>query len=80
MPTGVKYDLMAGSFMDGWNDVIIGIMNKKARKSFVCRGCDKISICGYCPAFFALETGEEDVISEYACILGEQREKILADE
>ena len=35
--------------------------------NFKCRGCEKIALCGYCPAFFELETGREDRHSDYLC-------------
>lgn len=68
-----QYDLLAGSFTTGWYEVIPRIRREKVRKDFVCRQCEKIALCGYCPAFFELENDAETVPSRYLCALGESR-------
>jgi MoaA/NifB/PqqE/SkfB family radical SAM enzyme len=77
MPTGLSYNLAGGSFREGWDNVINGIMNKKAGDSFRCNGCEKMALCSYCPAFFYAENGAEDIKSDYLCEIGGLRyEKI----
>lgn len=46
---------------------------KKTDPSNYCVGCDKIALCGYCPAFFLLENGDENRASEYLCSSGMER-------
>jgi len=70
MTHDIKYDISTASFMTGWNNIIQRIRDRKAGAAFVCRGCEKINFCGYCPAFFRLENGLEDVRSEYLCQSG----------
>lgn len=67
-----EYDLQHGTFQDGWSGVIPAILNPK-NKNNSCAGCEKIALCGYCPAFFLLEKGEATIPSEYICKMGEYR-------
>jgi hypothetical protein len=55
------------------------IKERKAGPDFPCRGCAKINLCGYCPAFFSLENGAEDVHSEYLCRMGDLRYQRIKD-
>ncbi len=69
----IGYDLSEIGFFEAWKDLIARLKEKKAGPDFPCRGCAKINLCGYCPAFFRLENGAEDVHSEYICRLGDLR-------
>ena len=73
MPAGIKYSLLTGSFADGWNKVINDIINRKAGAFYKCNDCEKMALCGFCPAFFRLETGSEDIRSDYLCAMGRSR-------
>jgi len=73
MAKGIGYDLSKGSFRQGWPIITSDVGNKRPGKSFQCNTCCKVHLCSYCPAFFAMETGAEDVKSEYLCAIGEQR-------
>jgi radical SAM protein with 4Fe4S-binding SPASM domain len=74
MTTNISYNMRDSGFLDGWNDSISAISHKKTRGDLNnCNQCEKIHLCGYCPAFFALENGEEHVRSEYICSLGSER-------
>jgi radical SAM protein with 4Fe4S-binding SPASM domain len=68
-----QYDLRSGSFHAGWHEVIPEIREKKADAASACSQCDKRMLCGYCPPFFKLEKGAEDVCSEYLCAIGQYR-------
>jgi len=77
MINNITYNLAQGSFLTGWNETIYKIRDKKAGKMFLCNKCEKILFCGGCPSLFALESGREDVRSEYICTMGNLRfEKI----
>lgn len=71
-----EFDLRKGSFAEGWHTVIAAIRDRKNTID-ACRNCGRISLCGYCPAFFRLEKGDETVRSEYLCELGEHRQKAI---
>lgn len=73
-----SYDLRTGDFEKGWRDVIPSIHEKRPSEGYPCRTCERSSLCGYCPAFFALETGSEQVCSRYLCETGEERFNRLA--
>lgn len=77
MINNITYNLTQGSFLTGWNEAISKIRDKKAGKIFHCNKCEKILFCNGCPSLFALESGQEDVRSEYICKMGNLRfEKI----
>lgn len=77
MVSNISYDLLQGSFASGWSDVIPQITEMKASSTFACNHCKKKVLCGYCPAFFALENGAEDICSEYLCSIGQFRFQAL---
>lgn len=80
MTLDVQYDLSNGSFQQGWAEIASRLRERKAGAGFACRGCDKINLCGYCPAFFRLENGAEDARSEYLCRMGEYRHQRIKDD
>jgi len=69
----IRYNLLNGNFLSGWYNIYERIREKKVRPDFPCKGCEKVSFCTYCPAFFLLEDGEEDSRSEYLCRAGSLR-------
>jgi len=73
MVLDIWYNLYETGFLEGWKDMISRIRDRKAGPDFPCKGCEKINLCGYCPAFFRLENGAEDVRSEYICRMGDLR-------
>lgn len=66
MTTKYKRSLLGSSFLDGWRG-IAPIRNKKPRAGYTCNSCEMRMACTTCPAFSDLETGAEDVKSEYVC-------------
>ena len=73
MVNTIKYDLRNGSFLTGWNEIIPRIRKKTVTTSAVCGQCEQKLFCGYCPGFFALENGAENVHSSYLCAIGQGR-------
>lgn len=73
MARDFRYDLFAGSFLDGWNRVIPLFREQKTRADHACIGCEAVAVCGRCPAFFRLENGDDNVPSEYLCRIGKLR-------
>jgi radical SAM protein with 4Fe4S-binding SPASM domain len=67
-----EFDLLIGSFQEGWKTVIPEIHDKNYSID-TCSSCEKIALCGYCPAFFQLEKGNEEICSEYLCEIGKHR-------
>jgi radical SAM protein with 4Fe4S-binding SPASM domain len=79
MTLDIHHDLSDSGFLEGWNNITLRIKEKKAAAEFACRGCEKINLCGYCPAFFRLENGAEDVRSDYICKIGNLRYQYLTN-
>jgi radical SAM protein with 4Fe4S-binding SPASM domain len=79
MVLDICYDLSETDFSEAWKGMISRIKERKAGPDFPCRGCVKINLCGYCPAFFGLENGAEDVPSEYICRMGDLRYQRIKD-
>ncbi len=73
MPTGLKFNLSEGCFLKGWHGIISDIRNRKAGDLYTCNHCEKRHLCGFCPAFFGLENGKEEIRSEYLCSMGSLR-------
>lgn len=69
----VASNLLSSSFAEGWCAVSDVMESNKAGRLPGCRECEKRHLCGYCPAFFELENGAEDICSEYLCAIGSQR-------
>lgn len=76
MTNSPEFDLVQGSFQKGWNNVIPRIHDKNTCID-QCSNCEKIALCGYCPAFFRLEKGDEEICSEYLCEMGKHRLEAL---
>lgn len=79
MALELGYETSGVGFKKVWATSIQRIRDKKAGADFACRECDKINICGYCPGFFKLENGLEDVRSEYICRMGNLRFQYIHD-
>ncbi len=73
MVTDLHYNLLSGSFLKGWRDVIPRIRERKGGADYVCNQCEKRVLCGFCPPFFRMESGAEDARSEYLCAMGKLR-------
>lgn len=73
MTTAHRFDLSDSAFLAVWNDDIVRVREKRTEIDFICNKCENQIVCGYCPAFFILENGSEDIHSEYLCSMGKQR-------
>ena len=75
----IRFDISREGFMAGWQEITQRISNKKVGADFICRGCEKINLCGYCPDFFRLEYGLDGFCSEYLCKMGNLRFQYIND-
>jgi len=62
-----RHSLAESSFSSLWSKELEQLRRTKPRAGYDCGQCEMISACGGCPAFNVLETGHEDVKSEYVC-------------
>ena len=79
MALDMGHDTAGVGFKTVWDNIMPRIRDKKAGADFACSECVKINICGYCPGFFRLENGREDVRSEYICQMGSLRFQYIND-
>ena len=79
MTVDIRLDIAEARFAEGWADLLPRIRSRQAGEGFACGKCEKINLCGYCPAFFRLEGGLEDARSEYLCKMGELRFSRIRD-
>jgi MoaA/NifB/PqqE/SkfB family radical SAM enzyme len=80
MVTSLAYPLERGGFSAGWRDVMSLISRKKPGSDYRCNSCLQGPLCGYCPAFFALENGREDICSRYVCEIGAARYRRIGEQ
>lgn len=73
MVPGIAYDLTRGTFGEGWRLTGEAVKGRPSGDLSPCRECDKSVFCGYCPGFFAMETGDATCRSEYLCEMGRYR-------
>jgi radical SAM protein with 4Fe4S-binding SPASM domain len=73
MISGTSRDLLNSSFSEVWHSSDFQQFREKEKAPFKCRKCSKRVICGYCPGFFELESGNKRVSSEYLCDFGRER-------
>jgi radical SAM protein with 4Fe4S-binding SPASM domain len=73
MVSSPQVDLSGGGFLSAWEQVMPRIKEKEVARDFACHTCEKRPLCGFCPAFFELENGSENIRSEYLCAIGHSR-------
>lgn len=83
MTTKYRYSARgeAGGFAARWRDDVSKIRTLKPENpEHGCNTCGVRAVCTGCSAFHALETGREDVKSEYVCETTQERVKVLRSE
>jgi len=68
-----NYDLRHGSFNKGWHHSIPHCLTLKAKSNYQCGQCELISLCGQCPGWAYLETGDPEKPVEYLCQIAHLR-------
>ncbi len=83
MTTKYRYGVRdhEGGFGARWRDDVSKIRSLRSENpDHGCTSCGVRAVCTGCSAFFALETGREDVKSEYVCETTQHRVKALRQE
>lgn len=62
-----SYDLLGGSFEEGWNGFISELRQRRATGDYRCGSCNLRHLCGSCSAWAALETGDPEGSVDYLC-------------
>ena len=68
-----SYDLRQGTFHDGWNDFIPQVLEQKWTSQSPCKSCDLIALCGQCPGWAQMESGDQQAPVAYLCQIAHQR-------
>lgn len=67
MTAHIRANILERGFQAVWNDELKRLQEKRPREGYACSSCEMRAACSVCPAFNYLETGEEDVRSDYLC-------------
>jgi radical SAM protein with 4Fe4S-binding SPASM domain len=62
-----RYNLLERGVDAIWNEELSRLQDRVARPEYACSSCEMRAACTVCPAFNYLETGHEDVRSDYVC-------------
>lgn len=78
MVRNFSYDLLKGSFAQGWDEFIPRILETKEKSPDIpCRDCADISFCDICPAWSILETGQVSAFVDYLCRIAHARAQVF---
>ncbi|MEA1928795.1 MAG: radical SAM protein [Candidatus Auribacterota bacterium] len=77
LDTNFRYDLIKGSFQDGWERFIPWVRKKIAQEGNKCGSCEIRSLCSICPAWSTLETGSPEKSVDFLCQIAHFRATLL---
>jgi radical SAM protein with 4Fe4S-binding SPASM domain len=72
-----SYDLREGTFRQGWLEFIPQVLSQKRRFPSPCQSCDLVFLCGQCPGWGRLESGDPERPVEYLCRLAHLRAEAI---
>jgi radical SAM protein with 4Fe4S-binding SPASM domain len=67
------YNLLDGSFQEGWEEFLGAALRKKRTLDTPCRTCSVGALCTQCPGWSQLVHGNDETPVEYVCELGRLR-------
>ncbi len=71
-----SFDLLAGSFREGWDECFAKISSlTRQKKDSPCGQCQQSAFCNLCPAWSSLEGGEDEFIVDFVCQIAQLRAK-----
>ena len=73
MTSHIRAPLIGQSFAAAWAALGRDLDARQLPANSACIGCEKQILCGYCPGFSRLDTGNEAGVSDYLCALGTHR-------
>lgn len=71
------YDLLYGSFSEGWHGHIASLRKRTASTSYPCIRCKYLRYCDQCPADFELENGDPEEPNSFRCEIAKMRAGIF---
>lgn len=70
-----NYDLRQGSFRQGWDEFVKGMLALEYSPTFSCAGCELRAICPQCPALGLSELGDMEGRVPFICELAHLRQQ-----
>ena len=61
------YDLRRGTFKEGWEQFLSGVRRQPAAGGNACARCQLLPMCGQCPGWAGLESGDPQQKVDYLC-------------
>jgi radical SAM protein with 4Fe4S-binding SPASM domain len=68
-----NYDLRSGTFAEGWHDFMPQVLAQTWTRETPCRDCELMTLCGQCPGWAQMETGDQEAPVAYLCEIGHLR-------
>lgn len=68
-----SYDLLGGTFHEGWDNFMPRVRKQKWSRQSPCKNCELISLCGQCPGWGQMESGDPEAPVEYLCKIAHAR-------
>ncbi len=78
MAAHVEAPLVGRGFGPAWAEIGASLSDRRTPNDSACLTCDKHVLCGYCPGFNHLESGDEALACAFQCELGQERYRRLA--
>ncbi len=75
----IRFPLAGSDFPVVWQRMKDALECRRAHPDSTCIHCEKHVLCGYCPGFSRLETGDESGVSPFLCELGQERSRRIID-
>lgn len=70
-----QYDLLQGTFMEGWRLLKLNLIDKKASSHFPCLKCDMFRYCEQCTSNFILENKDAERPVRFYCQVASLRKQ-----
>jgi radical SAM protein with 4Fe4S-binding SPASM domain len=77
MSRSQTYNLREGSFHEGWFDFMENVRNQHLTKRRKCDTCRLMPICGQCPGWATLESGNAQQPVDYLCLVTHLRAEFI---
>ncbi len=68
-----SYDLRQGTFHQGWHEFVPQVLAQKWSQDVSCKSCELISMCGQCPGWAFMESGDPEEPVGYLCQIARLR-------
>jgi len=68
-----SYDLRRGTFGEGWRAFMPQVLAQTWSRDTPCRDCELMTLCGHCPGWAQMETGDQEAPVAYLCQIGHLR-------